>query len=70
MPPCRFLTKKINSLPHQSSQLTEDTEAGGGNRKERDREGEMAKGKREKNVSSDVQSKRKVPEIRILNYNK
>lgn len=38
-PPCRFLTKKRNSVPHQSSQLTEDTEVGGETRRGGEREG-------------------------------
>lgn len=36
--PCRFLTKKRYSLPHQSSQFTEDTEVGGEKREGRGRE--------------------------------
>lgn len=33
-PPCKVLTKERYSVPHQSSQLTEDTEAGGEKRRE------------------------------------
>lgn len=43
MPPCRFLTKKSYSVPHQSSQFTEDTEVGGEKRKGRGRENSEGK---------------------------
>ena len=43
MPPCRFLTKKSYSVPHQSSQFTEDTEVGGEKRKGRGRENSKGK---------------------------
>lgn len=67
MPPCRFLTKKRYSVPHQSSQLTEDTEVGGEKRKDR----EDGKGKQgRKDVWSDTESKREVKEIQDLNNRK
>lgn len=52
-------------MPHQSSQLTEDTEVGGEKRKGREKE--RGKGKQNrKDVWNDTESKREVKEIKDI----
>lgn len=66
-PPCRFLTKKRYSVPHQSSQLTEDTEVGGEKRKGRKREGGTVRGNRVGKMFEVTQkAKREVTEIKDI----
>lgn len=45
-PPCKFLTKKRYSVPHQGSQLTEDTEVGGEKEEKRGQGRRMVRGEK------------------------